>query len=301
VKPTTRISAKLLDNAHAFQDDFFQRFNLRRAPEPLRLNAKVSKDYLFPTLYGDVTCAMAVFLCSYEKARQRMLHPSIQPVRMTRGRSLVAFSCYEYKNVLGVAPYNEIAMTFPVLVDPGIHVPVLPMLLPVFRNFGYHVFSMPVTSLENQIRGRKIWGLPKVVQEIDIFERDGDCVTVGKETSGEPYFELRVPMEGTPTEFDVASNLYSRLGDRLLQSETCFRATFHVNKFMHLLLRKDVKPEAPYLTLGDTPSGRLLQELEIEPHPFQLRFARHMNSCFDLPNPDFRSPIRFQEDRGAHA
>lgn len=300
MKPTQRISARLLENAESFQDDFFQRFNLRHAPEPLRLNTKVSKDYLFPTLYGDVTCAMAVFLCSYEKAERMMLHPRIKPVRMTRGRSLVAFSCYEYKNVLGVAPYNEIAMTLPVMVDPGINVPVLPMILPVFRNFGYHVFSMPVTSLENQIRGLKIWGLPKVVQEVDIFEKDGDCVTVGKESSGEPYFELRVPTEGgTPTEFDVCSNLYSRLGDRLLQSQTCFRATFRVTKHMNLLFRKGVAPDRPYLTLGDTPSGRVLRELEIEPHPFQLRFARHMTSCFDLPNPDFHPPIQFQPDEGA--
>jgi len=299
VKPTRRIGPGLLDNAGAFQDDFFQRFNLRRAPEPLRLNTRVSKDYLFPTLYGDVTCAVAVFLCSYEKAQRRMLHPRIQPVRMTRGRSLVVFSCYEYRQVLGVAPYNEIAMTLPVMVDPGVNVPVLPMLLPVFRNFGYHVFSMPVTSLENQIRGLRIWGLPKVVQEIDIFEKDGDCVTIGKEESGEPYFELRVPVEGTPTEFDVCSNLYSRLGDRLLQSRTCFRATFHVTKHMELLLKKGVRPEKPCLTLGDTPSGRALRELEIEPHPFQLRFARRMSACFDLPDPDFHSPIRFHPDEGA--
>ena len=298
MKPTKRISEKLLDNTDAFQDAFFHRFNLRHAPEPLQLNTKVSKDYLFPTLYGDVTCAMAVFLCSYEKAEKMMLHPRIKPVKMTRGRSLVAFSCYEYKNVLGVAPYNEIAMTLPVMVDPGINVPVLPMLLPVFRNFGYYVFSMPVTSLENQIRGLKIWGLPKVVQEIDIFEKGGDCVTIGKEATGEPYFELRVPMEGTPTEFDVASNLYSRLDGRLLQSESCFRATFNVTKHMQLLLKKDVLPETPYLTLGETPLGRVLKDLEIEPHPFQLRFARHMTSCFDLPNPDFHSPIQFQENQG---
>jgi hypothetical protein len=167
------------------------------------------------------------------------------------------------------------------------------MIVPAFRNFGYYVFSMPVTSLENQIRGRRIWGLPKVVQELDLIEMNGNCVTVGREESGEPYFELRVPMEGTLTEFDVASNLYSRLGNRLLQSETRFQAAFHVTKYMQLLFRKGVKPQTPYLTLGDTPSGRMLKELEIEPHPFQLRFARHMSSCFDLPNPDFRSPIRF--------
>lgn len=288
MKPATQITEGLLQNEDKFQDAFFKRFALRRAEAPLQLNESVSKDYLFPTLYADVTCAMAIFLCSYERAEKMMLHPQIKPVRMTRGRSLVAFSCYEYKNVLGVAPYNEIAMTIPVMVDPGFNVPVLPMILPMFSNFGYYVFSMPVTSLENQIRGLSYWGLPKVVQEIDLREEGGDCVTTAMEESGEPYLELRVPMAGTPTEFDVASNLYSRRGDAFLQSRTCFKATFNVVKHMGLLFKKDVKPDREYLKVYDTPCGRVLKELEIEEHPFQLRFARHMNSCFDLSNPGFK-------------
>jgi hypothetical protein len=40
----------------------------------------------------------------------------------------------------------------------------------------------------------------------------------GAGSTVEPYFELRVPMEGTPTDFDVSSNLYSRLGDSQLKA-----------------------------------------------------------------------------------
>ncbi|MDQ1256647.1 MAG: hypothetical protein QG656_1245, partial [Candidatus Hydrogenedentes bacterium] len=213
MKPTFDIDETLLDNASVFDNAFFKRFALRHAPAPLQLNERVAKDYLFPTFYGDVTCAIAIFLCSYEKAASMMLDPRIKPVRVTRGRAPVVFSCYEYKRVLGVAPYNEIAMTIPVMLDPAVNVPILPLVTNLFRCFGYYVFSMPVTSLENQIRGHKIWGLPKVVQEIDIVEDGGDCVTTAKEASGETYFDLRVPMEGAPTDFDVSSYLYSRLGD----------------------------------------------------------------------------------------
>jgi hypothetical protein len=53
------------------------------------------------------------------KGRKMMLHPQIKPVRMPRGRALLAFSCYIYNQVMGVGPYNEIAMTIPVMVDPG--------------------------------------------------------------------------------------------------------------------------------------------------------------------------------------
>lgn len=293
MQPTHEITPDLLDNADEFKNSFFSRFHLRHAPKPLQLTDQISKNYLFPTLYGDVTCAIGIFLCSYEKAEKMMLHPAIKPVRMPKGRSLVAFSCYIYNKVLGVAPYNEIAMTIPVMVDPGINVPVLPMIAPIFKNFGYYVFSMPVTSYENQLRGLRIWGLPKVVQRIDLDEEGGDCVTTAYEESGEPYFKLRVPMDGVPTTFDVSSNLYSRLGDELLQSETNFKATFAVNKYMDQLFKTGAKPDRKYLELGDTPSGRVLRELEIEEHPFQFRFAKNMSSCFDLPNPDFKSPISF--------
>ena len=293
MKATTKIGNTLLDNADQFQNSFFSRFTLRHASAPLRLNQTVEKNYLFPTLYGDVTCAIGIFMCSYEKAERIMLHPGIKPVRMPKGRSLVVFSCYIYNKVLGVSPYNEIAMTIPVMVDPGINVPVLPMIAPIFKNFGYYVFSMPVTSLENRIRGHKIWGLPKVVQDIDLVEKDGFCTTTAKEESGEVYFELSVPTAGVPMPFDVSSNLYSRLGDKLLQSETNFKATFNVNKFGSILFKKDAVPDRTYLTLGDTPSGQMLRDLEIEAHPFQFRFAKNMSSCFDLPNSNFVSLLSF--------
>jgi hypothetical protein len=296
MKPTTHFNGEFVKNQDKFKDEFFQRFTLRHAPAPLKLNDQVTKDYLFPTFYGDVTCAIAIFLCSYERAERMMPHPRIKPVKMTRGRSLVAFSCYEYKNVMGVAPYNEIAMTIPVMVDPGVNVPVLPMILPVFKSFGYYVFSMPVTSLENQIRGVKIWGLPKVVQEIDLREEGGDCVTTAMEESGEPYLELRVPTAGKPRAFDVSSNLYTRRGKDFFQSQTCFKDTFNVNKHMGMLFKKNATPDREYIKIHDTPGGQVLKELEIEEHPFQFRFARHMSSCFDLPNPEFKShTIRFGE------
>lgn len=295
MKATYDFDETLLDNDDGFQNDFFDRFTLRHAPQPLQLNDDISKNYRFPTFYNDVTCAMGIFFCSYEKACElvgKTLGPKVKPVRMSLSRSLVAFSCYEYKQVMNVAPYNEIAMTIPVMVDPMVNVPLLPMIADnMFSKLGYYVFGMPVTSKENQIRGNKIWGLPKVTQDIDITENQGACDIVAREESGEPYFTLKVPMGGKPTHFDVTSNLYSRLEDDFLQSETNFKATFNVTKHMQLLLKKNATSDQEYLTLGDTESANVLKDLEIEEHPFQVRFAKNMSSCFDLPNPDFTSSV----------
>ncbi len=295
MKATYDFDETMLNNEDKFQNDFFDRFTLRHAPQPLQLNDTISKNYRFPTFYSDVTCAIGIFLCSYDKAYNlvcKTFGPKVKPIMMTHNRSLIAFSCYEYKNVMNVAPYNEIAMTIPVMVDPVVNMPLLPMIADkLFSNFGYYVFGMPVTSKENQIRGNKIWGLPKITQEIDIFEKEDNCVIVAKEETGEPYFKLRVPMGGKPTDFDVTSNLYTRLGDAFLQSETNFKATFNVTKYMQLLLKKGQTPDQTYLILGDSESAQVLKNLEIEAHPFQFRFAKGMSSCFDLPNPDFTSSV----------
>ena len=115
-------------NDDQFGDEFFQRFTLRPAGKPLELEGGIAKSYPFPTFYHDVGCAIGIFLCDWEAARAMMPHPSIVPVRMTKGRTLVIFSSYEYRQVLKVWPYNEIAMTIPVMANARFRPPVLPML-----------------------------------------------------------------------------------------------------------------------------------------------------------------------------
>lgn len=292
MKPTTTIEPSLLDNASFFTDPFYKALTLRHDAQPLQLTPEISKNYLFPTFYGDVTSAIGIFMCSYEEAHKTLPHPDMKPVSMGGGRSLVVISCYEYKQVLGVAPYNEIAMTIPLLVKPAINVPVLPMITNIFPNFGFYVFSMPVTSLENQIRGVKLWGLPKVVHEIDVREEGGFCNTDAFDQNGEKYFSLSVPTSGKPTPFDVRANLYSKKDGKYLQSETRFRSTFNVTKHMDVLWKKGKKPDREYIKVGNGPAGETLRRLKIEPHPFQFRFAKHVTSSFDLPNPNYQSPLK---------
>ena len=293
MKPNTQFDASLLANEDKFNDPFFKRFTLRHAPQPIVLNGAIAKNYKFPTFYGDVTCAMAIFLCSYEQAQALLPHPKMKPVSMPGGRAVVTVSAYEYKNVMNVPTYNEVACTIPVLIDPAVSVPVLPLLWGGYPGAGYYVFHMPVTSLENRIRGNTIWGLPKVVEEIDIQEQGGDCVTTLFDEQGKQYFKLRVPMDGKPTAFDVSAYLYSRLGDKLVRGRTNFKATFNVKKNMQLLWKKGGAPDRTFLELGDQGMGAVFKKLELDPNPFQFRFAKHMNAAFDLPEANYTAPFGF--------
>ena len=252
MKATHDIPNAMPTNEGLFTDPFLA---LRAAP----LAAAPETDgfghqaYKFPTFYRDVTCAIGIFLCDYEKARRALPDPLMRPVRMPRGRAAVAFSCYEYKQVMNVAPYNEIAMTIPVLFDAPVDVPVAPLLLGSrYPGFGYYVFSMPVTSRENQLRGNRLWGLPKVTQDIDTREDGVDFVTTAYEEKGEPYFELRVPMDGKPTSFDVGADLFSQLEDVLSRAAPAFRQ-LNVVKHMGQLFRRGGEPDRKYLERGSRP------------------------------------------------
>lgn len=290
MKPNNTIPPSLLDNAAHFSDEFFQRFTLRTNKQPLKLTDDISKDYLFPTLYSDTSCAIGIFLCDYEKAQAMLPHPKMKPVAMPRGRALVTFSCYEYKQVRGLAPYNEIAITIPVMVDSDFSVPVLPLVMPkLFKKFGVHVIHMPVTSLENRIRGNNIWGLPKVVNSIEIKVENNVSTTKATDEEGNHYLTLKVPTSGKTSDFDEAVNLYSVLNNQLLQSQSQFKAPFNVNKHMNRLW-KTGGDDPGVLTLGKGPFGDMLRKLDIEPQPFQFRHAANLNASFDLANPDYQAP-----------
>ncbi len=278
-----QINDKLLNNEAHFNDAFFKRFDLRHRDTPLQLNDSISKNYRFPTFYADASCAIGIFHCDYAAAKAMMPDPSMEPVKMTKGRSLVIFSCYEYRNVMNVAPYNEIAMTIPVMSDNGMNVPVLSMLLgDKLKKFGYYVFNMPVTSLENRIRGRKIWGLPKDVEKIDI-KQDGQLSTTKASADGEePYFELTVPMNGSSQEFDVKSNLYSVLDSNRLTSVTQFKGLFNLTKNMGTIFKKTPNTNKGSLKIGKGPKADMLRALKIDGQAFQFRYSPSINACFDL-------------------
>jgi hypothetical protein len=282
MQPNTRLVPDLVDNADRFTDPFFQRFELRPAPAPLKLSDEISKTYSFPTFYADVTSAIAIFLCDRDRARALLPHPSMQPVAMPGGRSVVIISCYEYKNVMNISPYNEIATTIPIMFGGGWAPPLLPLVMD-FKRKGYYVFSMPVTSLENQIRGTGIWGLPKIVETIDISTEGDACTTVATDSSGDIYFELTVPKAGSTKHFDETGYLYTMLDGELLKSRTCFKGDFAMTTNSGLLWKKGGPTDAPILRLGDSPRAEALKSLDIDPTPFQLRFCPSMNACFDLP------------------
>lgn len=280
------ISASPVDNKERFNDAFFERFSQNK--QKVRLSKNVFKIYSFPTFYKDVKFATIAFFCSYKKALELMPHPKIRPVRMNRNKALIIFSCYQYKTVNEIEPYNEVGFLIPVLANHGFCMPILPLLLGKYlKNFGYHVVRMPVTSLESKIRGDEIWGLPKQVNEIDYSIEGKYYVCRVREEDGMDIVKVAVPMTGGSTHLDETAFLFTKKKNRILKSQAWFKGHFLVNRFTRQIYRPTV-PNQRYIEIGPSETGRLLKYLEIEKHPFQTRISFDLTSAFDLPLNNFR-------------
>ena len=284
MEPNWNLSEGLEQNSHKFDHEFFKRYSLREHSEPIKLNKNLAKNYVFPTFYSDVSCAIGIFLCDYDAAQGLMIAPDINPIKMPYNRSLVIFSAYQYKNVYNIKPYNEIAMTIPIMAKAKFSPPILPMLLSsYFKKFGYYVFSMPVTSYENELRGHKIWGLPKKTQKIAIRDSmDHSHVVTGNKKEGS--LSLSIPVLGKKQHFDETSPLYTRKDNQILKSFTSFKGDFNVNKNTSLIFKRDLDygRGSSFLTF-DPEDYPVLENLRIHTNPIQTRYTQSMNSCFDLP------------------
>jgi hypothetical protein len=283
--PDFAIRPGLIDNASLFDDPFYARFPLRK--RSLQLNDEVTKDYSFPTRYRDTTTSVAMFFCDRDKAKAMMPDPALEPVDMGLGRSLLVISSFRYNRIAGMTPYNEVAIAIPTVAGRTFNPPILPLLLHDFRGLGFYLQSMPVTALENKIRGTELWGIAKVVRPIELAVDGNDYVTTVKDENGEAYLETRVPMTGESMHVDNETFIYSRLDGVTLRTSSHVLGDFQVTKHLETLalpLGVLKARRSRSLVLGDSPAAKALNELDIAPHPFQVRFSTGTSNVLDLPD-----------------
>lgn len=288
MKATRQVPAELFDNETEFNSSFFKQFDLIKRQPALDLGEGIVKDYKFPTFYGDTECVQVGFLCDYDAAQKLMPSPELKPLNMLNGRSLVIIAAYRYNKVLNVVPYNEIAVTIPVLKQPALNLPILPLLKPNYKNFGFYVLDMPVTSLENQIRGTEIWGLPKTVNDIEINSSDKNISVNANNSQGEDYLQLTLPIPDKTEDLKLQNQLFSFLNNQMLQSENKAEALFKSKKNLAQLLSSNNKTsldDSPYISLGNCAEANRLRQLKLYGEPLMIRYTDKMEASFSLPTP----------------
>lgn len=277
------ITPTINENYKVFTDDFFAPYKSKQTDYTLQLTDQITKTFKFPTLFKGTENGLGIFLCSYDKLKKHMPHPDMDPVRMPMGRAVFAISCYKYTNIQEMMPYNEISFTVPVVMKGALNIPLFTMMAKnLYSSFGYYVFSMPVNSAENNIRGNKIWGLPKFNTEIDITNKDGMFST--RIFDGDkPYIELSYPTAGSNKHFNESISILSVKEDKLLKAGVTYKGDFKVNTNLAIAFNKIKLDDSPYIKLYDTARGNVLMNLEIEPMPFQTRYSSSVLSVLNLP------------------
>lgn len=123
-----------------------------------------------PQWYWDLSFMMALFPAPLRRVRELLPSDRLTPVQLIPGIAMVALTAFEHRRTASLAPYNEFAIMVPVRCRPAVNIPALPLLFPsLFKDLGFYIYRLPVTTQEACDIGIKLWGLPKTVAVI-IFE-----------------------------------------------------------------------------------------------------------------------------------
>ncbi len=280
--PIIEIPDSLISNQHLFEDAFFKSYPLRPAPQDLTLPDGRRRNYQFPTYFDKVQFSAGVFLCDYEQAAKHMPHSEITPVSALGKRAMVIIASYQYRNIHQMKGYNEVLVMIPV-IHKGVNVPLLPPLIPGYPGAGYHIVALPMTSLENMLRGQQLWALPKTLHEVIIDSDESNCVTrINNE--GELDFNLRIPKHGKTKKTNQKSRVFSMKDNHQIQFKTHFKGVSQNTTNWDVLFRPwKVAANLKYLELGGSPLAEMLKALKINPIPFQTRYCNDLKSCLFLP------------------
>ena len=120
-----------------------------------------------PVRYYEWSAIMAHFPAPAAAVRRLLPTDKLKPAELVPGTAILSMVAMEYRRIADVEPYNEFGIMVPVLYEPTVTVPGLPLLFPDwFKRFGLYVHHLPVTTQAAYDFGVEIWGYPKIVAEI---------------------------------------------------------------------------------------------------------------------------------------
>jgi hypothetical protein len=120
-----------------------------------------------PVRYYDWSAIMAHFPTPAGALRRLLPTDRLRPAELLPGTGVLTMAAMEYRRIADVGAYNEFAIMVPVLYEPTVAIPGLPLLFPDrFQSFGLYVHHLPVTTQEAYDFGVELWGYPKFVAEI---------------------------------------------------------------------------------------------------------------------------------------
>jgi len=218
-----------------------------------------------PIEYYDLTWINAAFPAPASKVEKILPSGKLKPLLLFPGIALVQIGAYEYKDIRGLAPYNELAISIPVQYEPKKNYPGMMLLhFPLYSpgsysRFGSYVHKLPVTTQEACEGGVEIWGFPKTVADI-IFDDEGIYCRCTLRSSGKDVISLKFKKMRTSFR-RLEMHCFTIKDDKLLRTPIQMQGEFCITRMPGgatlELGEGSIADELRTLGLGRTAMGRI--------------------------------------------
>jgi hypothetical protein len=220
-----------------------------------------------PVFYRDSSSFAAIYAAPTKAVRPLLRHPSLRPIELVPGTSLVAITAFEYRDS-DIGPYNElsIAVLASIARRPIAGASFLAQLARGVTSA--YVWQLPVTTEIARLGGVELYGYPKFLASID-FERGRGRIACQLGADGQNILRLSGPMLTTSRGTVVRIETYS------VRDGIPLRANVITD---HLEQAQSLYPRGVELSLGDHPIAAQLRALELGPRPLIYQYSPHTQS-----------------------
>ncbi len=232
------------------------------------------RNVAFPVLVRDASSATATYLVSTKAARRILPTADFEPMEILPGRCLFSLACIDYRdNDLG--DYNEVSFAF--FVRAAGSAGPLPYLSNV-ASFAHgrvatYIFWLPVDQSFTQEAGKKIWGFPKTVEDIE-FGGGPSHVTCSLRADDREVLTMSMKRGGE-----------RNLPESILDTYTHIDGKPHRTSFRSSASGVGMSVGGTELTLGDHPVSDQLRSLGLPKKALVSMWMQHMSARFDPPQP----------------
>lgn len=233
------------------------------------------KKYGLPVRYYDWSIMMALFPAPVENVQALIPTKKLNLVEPASGTTMIILAAMQYRNVEGLAPYNEAAVFLPVEFEEKSNNSEQIVNFPNVKCFDLYFHHLPVTTQEARDLGVEVFGFPKFVADINI-EDINDKSRCKLSADGKNIFNLEVKkLESDPVPINFTC--YTVKDGNLLKS---FVPT--QGKFASSQESNDVICE-----LGDHPIAEELKKLGMSDKAAEYYYASKVQGLLFPPGENY--------------
>lgn len=176
-----------------------------RAPETHDI---LGREIALPSVVRDATTAVAFYFVSASAAQHLIAHSGLRIATVLPGKTICTIGTINYKDS-DLDTYHEVALTF-FVHEPGSHpIPFVSTMLGMVRgSLSAYIHWLPVDEEFTCEAGRKIWGFPKFITQIDI-EQEGEVERSTLSVDGQMVLRQTVQTGGSRSFTDRKQISYS--------------------------------------------------------------------------------------------